>query len=351
MWRKLTIAGILAALALIAFSSFAFAASPNSASQTTISMQGQAVVIPGSLPSQIRLKANSNEDASWLLEVTLNATRGGSEGYRENQTLNINGSFTLGLQQQPIANGTVTGWLNTNGYGDVQLLGQNDSTSLDMSFFITQNGTVNSMVKGNWPILPAQQLSPAQPSNNFYWYLSRTAALSAYILLFISVCLGLGLKSRYLKPILGQWRTFDLHQFTMVLAGALVGLHIFSLLGDTYFSFNLGGLLVPMTAPYRPLWISLGIVGFYVGLVIVLSSCIRRFIGQRIWRILHYTSYVLFFIILFHGVKSGTDTDTTWVQWLYISTGSITAFLILLRFLVYRPNNIPQSEHRTTYLS
>lgn len=348
MWRKLTIAGALAILALIAFGILSFAASPNSVSQETLTMQGQAVAIPddSQLP-QIRLKVNSNGNNGWLLEAVLNVTGSRYYRYRENQTLNVNGSFTLGTEQQPISSGTAAGWINPDGSGDIQLAGQNGNTSLDMSFSIAQDGSVTSTVQGQWPVMSTNQPGVQQPSNHFYWYLSRTSAIAAYILLFISICLGIGFKSKYLKPVLGQWRALDLHQFTMLLAGSLVALHIFSLLGDSYFSFNLSDLLIPMASPYRPLWIALGIVGFYAGLIIVLSNCIRKFLRQKAWRTIHYSSYILFFIILFHGVLSGTDTATPWVQWLYISTGTIVAFLSLWRFLDYKTAGTHQPGYRT----
>jgi predicted ferric reductase len=171
--------------------------------------------------------------------------------------------------------------------------------------------------------------------DQFYWYVSRTAAITAYILLFVNFCLGIGLKSKYLDPWLARWRAFDLHKFTAILAGALAILHVFSLLGDTYLHFSFTSLLVPLASPYLPLWTALGVVGLYGGAVIVLSSVFSKFIGQKIWRVVHYLSYGLFFAILFHGLKTGTDSSIIWLQALYILTGSAAAFLLLWRLLLY----------------
>jgi sulfoxide reductase heme-binding subunit YedZ len=186
-----------------------------------------------------------------------------------------------------------------------------------------------------------QPAEPLQSANHFYWYLSRTSAIAAYILLFINVCLGVGLKSKYLDLFWGRWRTFDLHQFTAILGGGLVILHIFSLLGDSYLQFTLSELLIPMASHYHPFWTAMGIIGFYAGALLVISFYVRRIIRQKIWRFLHYLSYLLFFVILFHGIKAGTDTAAIWVQWLYISTGTMVSFLFLLRLFSNNQAGVP----------
>jgi predicted ferric reductase len=180
---------------------------------------------------------------------------------------------------------------------------------------------------------------------HFFWYLARTSALVAYMLLFINFCLGIGLTTSYLDRSWGRWRVYDLHQFTTALGGALIGLHILALLGDSYFNFTIGQLLTPMSSPYRPLWVTLGVVALYGGAVIVLSHYLRRLIGVKTWRILHYLSFLCFFAILFHGIKAGTDSSTLWVQGLYIGTGTGAVFLFLWRFLCFREPAVPQKEY------
>jgi sulfoxide reductase heme-binding subunit YedZ len=173
--------------------------------------------------------------------------------------------------------------------------------------------------------------------------------LAAFILLFVNFCLGIGLKSKYVDPLIGRWRVFDLHQFTAILGGALVVLHVGSLLGDSYFNFSLSELFIPMASPYRPFWTALGVIGLYGGAVLALSSYIRKLIGQKVWRALHYVSFILFFMILVHGIKSGTDVSAVWVQYLYISTGTVAAFLVLWRIILYQFREVPRpNKIRTT---
>jgi hypothetical protein len=168
-------------------------------------------------------------------------------------------------------------------------------------------------------------------SANIFWYISRAAALTAYLLFFVNIVLGLGMKLKFLDRFFARWRAADLHQFTALLGVGLVGLHIFSLLGDNYYTYTFKQLLIPFTAPYRAGWTAWGIVGFY-GLLIVTFSCyIRKFIGQNIWRIIHFASFGLFWAIIFHAIKTGTDISSSWVQIMYVVTGTIVSFLFLLR--------------------
>ena len=72
-----------------------------------------------------------------------------------------------------------------------------------------------------------------------FWYISRTAALVAYVLLFFNMFLGLEMKLRFLDKICAKWLAFDLHQFTALVGIALIRLQYFALLGDTYLYFTL----------------------------------------------------------------------------------------------------------------
>jgi predicted ferric reductase len=196
------------------------------------------------------------------------------------------------------------------------------------------------------PVLAASSSSQVAIDNHIFWYISRASALLAFILLFISIILGSGMKIPFLARLTARWENFDLHQFTAVLASGLIIVHIFSLLGDNYLGFNLQSLLVPLASPYRTIWIALGVIGFYVLIVIAVSSFLRRHINRTIWKVIHVISYILFFIILYHSIRSGTDSSTLWVRILYVISGTCVAFLGLWRLLIGREcDTIGWSNH------
>ena len=138
------------------------------------------------------------------------------------------------------------------------------------------------------------------------WLVARAAGLVAFALLSVSVTLGLALSTRLLgarrsKMLLG-W-----HQTLMWTAFAMVGLHMIALLFDPTIHFGLAAVLVPGMAPWRPLPVAAGIVTAWLMLVLAVSFNVRRRIGQRRWRLLHYTSFGAFAIGLYHALNVGSD--------------------------------------------
>jgi predicted ferric reductase len=180
-------------------------------------------------------------------------------------------------------------------------------------------------------------------SNNAFWYVSRASALTAYALLTASVCLGLLVRTRILEWLAARWRWFDLHQFTSLLALGFVGLHVLSLLGDTYIGFSLDQLLIPFASPYRPLEVAAGVIALYLLAIVTLTSLIQRDIGHRVWRAIHYSTFALFLLALNHGIFAGTDSGELWAAGLYAFSGILVTSLTVWRF-----RSAGRSRHRDT---
>ncbi len=335
MWRKLTAGLIVAAIAIVAFTTPSFAAGGPSTSPRTVSMQGQGSVVGTRQQPQLRLKLSATDGSGWLLELSLNPVQAGA-GNRSISLLGLNGTFVLGTPGTPFSNGAASGTIGQTGMGDVRLTDAKTGTSLDVPFSVDQNGTVTADVNGQWPPLPSSQpntpqASKAQPANHFFWYLSRVSGLTSYILLFLSLCLGVAFKSRNPRLGGGRWRVLDLHQFLAVVGLALIVLHVFSLLGDKYFNLNLAQLLIPMASPYRPVPIAIGIIAFYASIAAVVAWYTRKSLGNRGWKILHSLAVLVFLLGLIHGVASGTDTSSLWVRLMYAVSGGVTVFAGLLQ--------------------
>jgi hypothetical protein len=95
---------------------------------------------------------------------------------------------------------------------------------------------------------------------NYPWYVARAGGILAYALLTTSVVVGLLLSGR---PRLHGWPRFaleDVHRFVGLLVGTFILLHVGALLVDSYLPFSLANLVIPGTAPYRPLSVALGVV-------------------------------------------------------------------------------------------
>ena len=167
-----------------------------------------------------------------------------------------------------------------------------------------------------------------------YWYLSRATAFVSLTLLWLSMALGMGITNKMSRWWPGIPATFAIHEYVSLLGLAFAAFHAIVILGDHYIEFTFLQLLVPFqTVGYRPFWVGIGQVGFYVWLIVTLSFYIRPMIGQKTWRLLHYTSLAMYLMGLFHGLFSGTDVNAPWAQTYYWISGGSLLFLFFGRIM------------------
>jgi predicted ferric reductase len=183
-------------------------------------------------------------------------------------------------------------------------------------------------------VLPNMEFSLSGDAPKAFWYLSRGTAFVSLSLLWISMALGLGITNKIARLWPGAAATFAIHEYVSLLGLAFAAFHALIILGDQYVNFTLLQLLVPFsTADYRPFWVGVGQIGFYVWLIVALSFYIRPAIGQKTWRFLHYASFVMYLLGIFHGIFSGTDTGLSWAQNYYWISGGSLLFLFFLRLV------------------
>ena len=182
--------------------------------------------------------------------------------------------------------------------------------------------------------LPGLSASVLGPEPKVYWYLSRSSAVVAYLLLWISMATGLMISNKLARLWPGGPAAFDLHQHTSLLGMGFALFHALILIGDRYINYTLGQVLIPFaSAGYRPLWVGLGQIGWYVMTIVSLTFYVRRRIGHRLWRLIHLLSYAMFALALLHGLLSGTDGGTAWARGMYWASAGSLLFLTIYRIL------------------
>ena len=97
------------------------------------------------------------------------------------------------------------------------------------------------------------------------------------------MALGLGITNKMARLWPGAPATFAIHEYVSLLGMAFALFHALVLLGDHYINFTLAQVLMPFaTVDYRPLWVGIGQLGFYLWVIVVISFYIRPIIGQKI---------------------------------------------------------------------
>ena len=170
-------------------------------------------------------------------------------------------------------------------------------------------------------------------SSSLPWVVSRLVSFLAYGALAGSVIYGLLLSTKLLDAIAHRPITFTLHQDLASLGLGLAAIHG-ALLGlDTTVPTSLGQLLVPFATSYRPIWVGLGQLSLYLMAAVVGSFYVRKRIGQRAWRMLHYLTFLSFAGATTHGLLAGTDT-AGWGRWVYLAATVPVVFLFVYRIVL-----------------
>jgi hypothetical protein len=181
-----------------------------------------------------------------------------------------------------------------------------------------------------------------------FWIIARAAGLTAYVLLTGSVLAGLVVKAKPFGRALRAATAVDLHRTIALLALGALAVHGTALLLDQTVRVGIGALLVPGIAAYRPLWTGLGVVAAELMVVVYGSFSLRRRIGQKAWRKLHWVTYGLFTAATAHGLMAGSDSNRGWAVGLYLGAAGAVAFATAWRVLVPagppRPQPLPDRE-------
>jgi predicted ferric reductase len=192
--------------------------------------------------------------------------------------------------------------------------------------------------------LAAHAATTATSANPLLWYITRAAAVCAYVLLSATVLLGLVralARVRRLRAPGVLWLLDEAHPWLAVLTMAFVALHLLSLLFDPLIPFAPLNLLLPIAEPYRPLAVDFGVLAFYGLLIVLLSSWLRRYLAYARWRALHYTSFAVFALVTLHGLLAGSDASQPWMRLVYLGAGGAVVALAAIR--VFGPSPaVPQ---------
>ncbi len=183
-------------------------------------------------------------------------------------------------------------------------------------------------------MLPGLVDSIVGPAPKVFWYLARVAGIISFILLWFSVVMGLLVTNKFARMWPGGPLAVDLHQFTALVGFAFALFHGIVLLGDQFINYTPLQLLVPFASVnYRPFWVGLGQMAFYLMIPVTFSFYIRKHIGYNLWRSVHFGSFIVYALITVHGLLSGTDTTNPYMLGMYALTGAVVFFLTVYRSL------------------
>ena len=174
-----------------------------------------------------------------------------------------------------------------------------------------------------------------------YWFLSRASGVTAYVLFWASMMMGLLMSTKTTR----LWSTgptfMAMHEFTSILGLLFAGFHALILLGDAFIQTDVVQILTPFLMDFgkdgaQSIWVGFGQLGFYALALILLSFYVRQRISYGVWRWLHFGTFIAYMLVTVHGMLAGSDTQTTFMLSVYAFTNASILFLTIYRVLLMK---------------
>jgi predicted ferric reductase len=163
------------------------------------------------------------------------------------------------------------------------------------------------------------------------WMLIRGSGIAAFAALSAATIWGLLVSSKLLGRLVKAKPLTWFHESLGIAALLATLVHVVVLSMHDYLDFTWTEILVPGISDWRRGAVAFGVVALY-GLVIVSGSFyVKKLIGQRTWRVIHFSTLGVFLTSLIHGVSAGTDTRTPIMIGLYLGSAGIIAVLMAAR--------------------
>ena len=162
-----------------------------------------------------------------------------------------------------------------------------------------------------------------------WWYVTRAAGLTSYFLLWLSMVWGMAISTKFFHPTVEGTYSYDFHEFLSLLGLGFVLLHVVVLMFDQFLPFSIWQIMVPFIDTYRPFWVGLGFIGFYLSLLVTVTFYLRKIIGPRAFRSIHTLSLVGYLGATLHGLFAGTDSALPVAKLLYGGTFLVILFLTI----------------------
>lgn len=176
-------------------------------------------------------------------------------------------------------------------------------------------------------------------NEQIWWYVARSGGVVALVLVAASVLWGLLLSSRYLAGGPKPKALLDLHRFLGGLSVVFTAIHLVGLYLDSFVTFTVVDLLVPLASDWRPVEVAAGVVAFWLLLAVQGTSMLMKRLPRRFWKWIHLTSFLLLPLGMVHGITAGTDAGTAWYRLGTAGLVGLLAWLTAWRAWFVRPRS------------
>ncbi|HXF03474.1 MAG TPA: ferric reductase-like transmembrane domain-containing protein [Arthrobacter sp.] len=167
--------------------------------------------------------------------------------------------------------------------------------------------------------------------NEALWAFGRASGAVSLGLFTLSVVLGILVRSGRPLLVLPRFSLVLVHRNIALLAVVFLGLHVGSLLLDPLAQLRAADVVVPFMGSFKPFWQGLGTLALDLAAAIAVTSLLRRRLGPRVFRTVHWATYALWPVAMAHAIGNGTDGTSTWFLGLALAASGAVAAAVLWR--------------------
>lgn len=165
------------------------------------------------------------------------------------------------------------------------------------------------------------------------WTTARAFGLTALLAVTADVVFGLLVSTGVADHLISRARGVDVHRWLSSIALTLTAGHVLALMTDRFVPFDALDVSVPFLSAYRPVAVGVGILAAYGAMLVHVSFALRRRLGTRAWRRLHFVSFAVFVTAIGHGLAAGSDSDLRGLQVFYAWSAITVGVLVVYRVL------------------
>ncbi len=150
-------------------------------------------------------------------------------------------------------------------------------------------------------------------SDQTLWFAARGAGIVSLLMLTASASFGLVTVTRFQAAGWPRFFSYEMHRRISLLAVLFLTTHVLAAILDPYLKLGLAAALVPSASSWKPVPVALGVISLYLVVALIATSLLRRHLSQRVWRLVHWSSYLMWPLAFGHTVTSGTDALAPWM--------------------------------------
>jgi len=176
------------------------------------------------------------------------------------------------------------------------------------------------------------------------WFVSRGSGLALLVLLSVIMVLGAATRTGSAPRRVPGFVGAELHRTLALFSVVFLALHVATAILDPYVSIGWAATVLPFTSGYQAAAVGLGTLAVDFGGAVLVTSLIRRRLGYRAWRAIHWLAYLAWPAAFAHSLTAANDLRIWWVALIELACAAAVATAILARLIhagTRRPGSRP----------